>query len=138
MNEHPIIAFLSARLDEEEGATLGAWPAGGAWIAAKIGGEWEVVRDSPVARRLSVLREDDGGFDEDEARWLASHGPARVLREVKAKRGVLLIHSRGGTTGDGLTLCTQCEWEGWPCDTVRSIAAVYADHPDYKSEWLMP
>jgi hypothetical protein len=31
--------------------------------------------------------------------------------------------------------CSTCGDVPWPCDTVRLLAIVFADHPDYRNEW---
>lgn len=53
------------------------------------------------------------------------HDPARVLREVEAKRKVVDRYAwlrEHGDTGDA-------RW------VLPLLAAVYADHPDYRPEW---
>lgn len=79
-------------------------------------------------------------LDEDEARarrgspdaWLLG---SRTLREVEAKRDILRRH---GPAGDPVS-CLWCSEDyrpyPWPCPDVRSIAAVWSDHPDYRPEW---
>lgn len=71
--------------------------------------------------------------------------PARVLREVAAKRAILERHAPHQPAFGGLA----CNWcsedvddrpsvakEPWPCDDIRAIAAVWSDHPDYRAEWV--
>jgi Family of unknown function (DUF6221) len=60
-----------------------------------------------------------------------------ALRMVEAGRAILAEHA-GGYPG----YCAVChaggfDWdpERWPCATVRALAAVYSDHPDYRDEW---
>ena len=101
-----IVEFLRARLDEDEAvARGGADPYVLAerhgWVP--VGAEWEHV---------------------------ARHGdPARVLREVEAKRRIIQEH------------VDQVEMDD-PCVPIvagerllRHLGAVYADHPDYDPEW---
>ena len=59
--------------------------------------------------------------------------PARVLREVDAKRKILALHEPNDVTGPGRA----CRWCGhlWPCDEVRILVAVWSDHPDYDPAW---
>jgi hypothetical protein len=87
---------------------------------------------------------------------------ARVLREVEAKRAILAEHfiltnedrseayeefsvvpwgAKGGA-GDQGSGCVTCHYYGMGgvkgygiCRTVRLLAAVYSDHPDYRQEW---
>jgi hypothetical protein len=60
--------------------------------------------------------------------------PARVLREVQAKRAILREHTPH--TRGRHTVCSSCSYGNslgatWPCLTVEKTAAVYSDHPDY-------
>jgi hypothetical protein len=71
--------------------------------------------------------------------------PSAVLAECKAKRAITGEH--GKDESSSADYCETCaEWwkselgEGpppvaYPCPTVRALAAVYADHPDYQQEW---
>jgi Family of unknown function (DUF6221) len=56
--------------------------------------------------------------------------PARVLAECKAKRAIVGRHQQY----EGNGICEECRHYD-PCDTLRFLAAVYADHPDYREEW---
>lgn len=75
-------------------------------------------------------------------RYVARHDPARVLREVAAKRRVMQRHHRSdaSTVSDYCAGCAH-DPEGWPeielndCPELRDLAAVYSDHPDYRPEW---
>lgn len=76
---------------------------------------------------------------------VARFGPARVLAECAAKRAIINEHEIDLEMRD--PYCDSCaEWwkcvlgEGppmvkYPCPTVRAIAAVYKDHPDYQQGW---
>lgn len=60
---------------------------------------------------------------------------ARVLREVEAKRAVLGLHVLGER------VCDRCS-DDWhtqlrPCRTVKILATVYRDHPNYREEWAL-
>lgn len=54
----------------------------------------------------------------------------RVLAECEAKRRIIAEH-------DGAHHCVRHidPDDNVDCDTIRSLAAVYADHPDYREEW---
>jgi hypothetical protein len=62
--------------------------------------------------------------------------PARVLREVEAKRAILTLHA-GSVDHDypqEAPVCGTCgEWG--PCETLRALSPVYSDHPDYDPVW---
>lgn len=144
-----LIAFLRARLDEDEAAAkaahLGPWDL-----------ETEVGGFGPVAYVLMPLPPHKGARtgltryiplgtqDADTAAHIARHDPARVLREVEAHRAILARHA--ATRGSFQLICPVCwtigridgadlEGDPWPCVTVRHLAAVYSDHPDYDPEW---
>ncbi|TQN30599.1 hypothetical protein FHX37_0481 [Haloactinospora alba] len=71
---------------------------------------------------------------------IARNGPARVLAEVEAKRRIVAQHAPVPVNfGDEYT-CTTCAHsptskDPQPCGTLKLLAAVYADHPDYRKEW---
>ena len=91
---------------------------------------------------------------EDEA---LKHGgyPGRVLAECEAKRRIVEAHPLvtdqrrlvpawpGSAPG---VACANCGGNPvdssapiediGPCDTLLALAAVYADHPDYRQEWV--
>lgn len=126
-----LIAFVTARLDEDE-------------VAAKAiledpdyEAEWHeqssgVLYVGPGSERYPL----DGLCpigDSRLTRYIARHDPARVLREVEAKRAMLAEHdTRDWRIGDRVH---DCQWQSWPCNTLRQITAVWADHPDYRDEW---
>lgn len=126
-----LAGFLAARLnDDERSVTLGR--------AALDDLRFELKRGDPYEQRLSSRIED--GLDAQSVAW-----EARVLREVAAKRAILAEHPHermGGRTARredvGCTLCGQddgVQWhEGW-CATIRALAAVYADHPEFDPAW---
>ena len=115
-----LIAFLNARLDEDEtaanAATQGPWQAG-----ETPGNRKTMIPCIFVAYGTArpdaghVLYEADYGTPADVA-CIARHDPARVLREVAAKRAILASHSVTWTV-------------------VEQLAAVYSYHPDYRAEW---
>jgi hypothetical protein len=110
-----LAAFLAARLNEDEG--------GANWYAERMANTLEPVLT-----------------------WRNVPLDVRMLREVAAKRAIIDVHSPGYPVTfpepSGQPTCGVChagtwDWdpEGWPCATVRAIAAVYSDHPDYRAEW---
>ncbi len=118
-----LIVFLTARLDETEARALAARED---WDDESQQYEWNDLSEAVYAH----------------ARCL---DPALVLREVEAKRKILAAHgpdliNRFGSARS--PLCLVCltdregyeeQWEAdpWPCLTLRALAAVYSDHPDY-------
>lgn len=121
-----LVAFLAARLDEDEEA------------ARQVEGTWRQIDQT------GVIVASDGRHAEEcaSAHWagvaehIARHDPARVLRDVAARRAIVtswrasnaemqtpLPDDRNIGVADGLD------------EAVCYLAAVYADHPDYQEEW---
>ncbi|MFI5967725.1 DUF6221 family protein [Streptomyces asoensis] len=76
------------------------------------------------------------GFHPTIALHVALRDPARVLREVEAKRRMLARHVLSPATGDPELPWDNrddCQYDGetWPCDDLLDLASPYADHPDY-------
>jgi len=65
------------------------------------------------------------------ADYIAHHDPARVLAECKAKRQIV----ESCTAGFAATSEAQLGWGAQGDTVLRALAAVYADHSDYRSEW---
>jgi hypothetical protein len=96
-----------------------------------------------------------GNPDAAAREHIARHDPARVLREVEAKRAIIgeqtSDHAPVESEYGGLTCRTCVAWqddegvhefgisipERWPCRVARAAAAVYSDHPDYDPEWAI-
>jgi hypothetical protein len=119
-----LLQFLRDRLDEDEQA------ARRASSSRKSGGEWQFVDmqvragdGAPVTAHTWV----------GEGTHIARHDPARVLREVDAKRQIVDQYDSIGNPPPG---------EIGP-DLVRAelgrvlrlLALQYSDHPDYRQEW---
>lgn len=66
----------------------------------------------------------------------------RTLAECAAKRAIIEEHYwRSAEGARGCGLCNYSRDYGWeetgPCKTVRALAAIYKDHPDYQQEWAL-
>ena len=118
-----LAGFLAARLDEDEAASA----AGASTRLALSVRRVTRYPDTASRRALTMMgRHDD---------------PARVLREVEAKRKILAEHRIDPELLPGV--CYRCRygvpahWESadWPCPTLRALAAPYSDHPDYDPGW---
>lgn len=128
-----LTAFITARLDEDEAmanavanaAARSVWTSSGAHVfAAAKPGRPEV----PITGYLP-----DGMADH-----IARHDPARVLREVAARRRTLERHRN---CGHGVGYCDD-GGHGWYddargalCNEKLDLAAAWSDHPDYREEW---
>jgi hypothetical protein len=90
-------------------------------------------------------------LEDDDARGWAIAYAQRVLAECAAKRTILEDHEPVDYSGIGMAspnACVLCgaernmhDWEwipnSFPCNTVRGLASVYSDHPDYRQEWAI-
>lgn len=94
------------------------------------------------------LDEDEERLDAiDHIQAPAGH-MARERREVEVKRRIVDDHEpvilRGGSGAryyETTRVCRSCEpprqfpESAVPCQTLKLLASVYADHPDYRGEW---
>lgn len=145
-----IIEFLKARLAEDETAAMAATP--GPWEWDGFDREYR----SRVSQRVTTgteLGDEVGSAGDRDARHIIRHNPARVLREVAAKRVIVAEY-------EAAVRRKKAEWENY-ADWVdgnargprpsfegpdpklipglersaRHLAAVYSDHPDYDQSW---
>lgn len=148
-----LVEFLNRCIDEDEriasAATPGPWryDQGKHW--RKPGTSWfeEAVfagPDGADAICVAGTGETDDWQSMADAEHVALHDPARVLREVEAKRRLLKPHSTGDfpydPDGDGpgnyswTERCDEC-YKPTPCPTVRALASAYSDRPGYDPSW---
>ena len=155
-----LLQFLRARLDEEAADARAA-------ASKRGGGTWEAVLGDDF--RSSVCgryHEGELGYpsrpviidpdDHETSVHIARHDPARVLREVEAKRRTMELHGivhrdimwleSGAETTAELPVCGLCvprhsayrdrdDVPEGPCATLRLLALPYADHHDYRPQW---
>lgn len=118
------IAFIEARLAADEQTAKAA-------IGAGERGEW-TADGCCVEGDIHIY--DEGGHDERQAEHIARHDPARVLREVEAKRQLLEMYREAKVYYDANRSAPAGEAHGlWTA--VRLLALAWADHPDYRAEW---
>lgn len=131
-----IVAFLNARLDEDEAAATPGedWSFGFGASSHNIFNEEGDYVAVCIAQAI-------GNDPVRNAEHIARHNPARVLREVKAKRRTMARHY---ADDDGS--CVGCHFANdetrWAetieeCPELRDMASVYADHPDYGPAWTI-
>jgi hypothetical protein len=126
-----LAAFISARLSEDEAMAYGLCGNGlhlARWV---VSGDSIFVGTEPRPEQpIAHAR------DERVRQHIARHDPARVLREVTAKRAIVARYGEPlaglGNLGDQLQL-SQEKTGLW--FAVRELAAVWSDHPDYRAEW---
>lgn len=105
-----VIEFLEARIAEDEALALGASEGRFSWASVDY----------------NAANCEAHGY-----RW----SPTRVIAECAAKWAIIAEHPRDddGFCYDSITHMRGCKWE-WPCPTIRALAAIYKDHPDYRLE----
>ena len=145
-----LISFLRTQLDEDERVAREAADGdSGRWF---FGEKWNVYRAEDIGDDAGEVNElVVYGNVKPQSEHIARHDPARVLREVEAKRRILDVHAAEG--GE----CTTCHVEDWqehydfdtetetyapecrsvvhPCPTLRWLALPFADRPGYQEEW---
>ena len=136
MSDLTLAKFLAARLDEDEAAAREAYYEGQRWITEEEGVyRWPDDELVHMAGRKA------------DARHIARHDPARVLREVEATRKILAelpaySKQRRGLR-DYMYLPENAGYHSGHADgtddaayyVLRQLAAVHSDHPDYREEW---
>lgn len=121
--------FLAARLDEDEAAAKAAaedyrptWKP--VWILASEAANLVDLDGMPLG----------GTHVRSTAGHIARHDPARVLRDVEAKRAILARYGEYSGTNIGEHLQWSQEQQGL-YRAMCALAAVWSDHPDYQQEW---
>ncbi|MFD8805596.1 DUF6221 family protein [Streptomyces sp. NPDC059597] len=137
-----LVEWLRAQLDEDERIARAA--------SEYTEAEWRLDEDGetvlwwPPEPRVAD-KEREKGLPVVSDRWrgqtiyaraaphVAAHDPARVLREIDAKRRILAEHWLNGW------VCDTCDngevGQTFPCATLRLLALPYADRPGYREEW---
>ncbi|MBT2537215.1 DUF6221 family protein [Arthrobacter sp. ISL-69] len=129
-----ITEFLLARIAEDEAAALPFRNDLGEtkqWQCDEIGGAVRYVGPRPFG--LPDLLATCGIHA--EAAHIARHDPARVLAECAAKRAII-ANSADAQPG----YMDDRSWNGFSSchdDALYALAAVYADHPEYRQEWAV-
>lgn len=138
-----IAEFLEARIVEDE--DLARKADSGRWLPEDKGVTFEFYGEEfPEGEAQARMVADTRANQNHIAQW----DPTRVLAECAAKRAILGLHGPvkddgwlSGSAHDYLW-CGSCgsiddSPEPHPCDTLKALAAIYADHPDYQQEWAL-
>jgi hypothetical protein len=127
-----MIAFAEARLDEDEVAARAA--TSGTWHATERTDGMTVVTALepmywPVTERHSV----------PDGEHIARHDPARVLRDVEAKRARIERYKRavevGGANPSSFVRGQDDGYAEACLDSIRDDTATWSDHPEYREGW---
>lgn len=143
-----LVEFLRARLDEDEqtataatSATFGEDPT---WTS-KDDGTGEQTHGYVMADHTAICGHDGDDVLLPVADHIARHDPARVLREVEAKRRILTAIDGVFEWGERARESDMDEEyhqavavEAVLVGLAMGLAAVYSDHPDYQQEWAIP
>ena len=124
-----IVQFLEARLAEDEEAARDAagWDSSG---SVRDEGRWrrDGVNSVIDSARRMVVYGDGAAPDDSKAEHIVRHDPACVLREVAAKRAIIVALK------DGDLRLFSGLWKA-----IELLAVPYSDHPDYeKVESIFP
>ena len=119
-----ILTFLRARLDEDEAAAK--WASKGPWKLRAGGYVVGGPNDRDGGPAVSVAT----GAQQWNGNHIIRHDPARVLREVAAKRELIAEceNDHAGNSPD--------HYDGYWA-AAFAFAAVYSDHSDYDSDWRL-
>jgi hypothetical protein len=137
VTETGLVEWLRTQLDEDERIARAATP--GPWKQARERGvEWV-----SSAEYWAVADCSDADPARENAEHVAAWDPARVLREIDAKRQTLDEHQDANDGACGA--CVDGHWgypthggsspQRFPCRTLRLLALPYADRPGYHEEW---
>jgi hypothetical protein len=118
-------AFIEARLAEDERAALAIKPELRGWQTA---GGWPEHYPTKVVSGEVLIVDDDADMATEVMPHIVRHDPARVLREVAAKRA-LLLEIDSELADDPSVI------EGMTGDRLQIMASVWSDHPDFRTEW---
>jgi hypothetical protein len=126
--------WLTVQLNEDERIARAATP--GPWEQSGIG---EYGWGVSFSRPGDGIEADDSDQGRADAEHIAEHDPARVLREIDAKRKTvaLCVPPLVDVTGPGDTERSFVPGEGppWGLDVLKLLALPYADRPGYREEW---
>ncbi|WP_098010476.1 DUF6221 family protein [Streptomyces sp. sk226] len=135
-----LVQFLRDRLAEDEqaarAATWDEWDSAH-WTAhhrARYDGRWVIVDHAEEGvTELTPHAADDAGV----AQHIARHDPARVLREVEAKRRLLTDYEENAADLDAQHAPDMdCVGRADGLETaLQHLATAYADRPDYRDAW---
>ncbi|MFF1834169.1 DUF6221 family protein [Streptomyces sp. NPDC058231] len=126
-----LMQFLRDRLTEDEQiARVASRPP---WQRDYRAAFMHGIRDAAGRALVS-----DGLMKSQDVCHIVHHDPARVLREVEAKRGLLKRYEEPETSAalsDSFNKLTASVERTVLIEVFRHLALTYADHPDYREEW---
>lgn len=144
-----LIAFVRARLDEEEAAAKNCADSSGnlSWSDCTVMASGDhTIRTVPGNRPVARVRLADSAARDGRtlnpvacANHIARHDPARVLRDIEADRKLLAAYQKTLSLPPGRDPQVEGEDEiGWRLAlefAIKLRAARFSDHPDYDQGW---
>jgi len=131
-----LIAFLEARLAEDEATARGVKPLG---HTDALGG---IRIEHAFAVTRLVASGEDGSYrgeaDEAAAAHFRRHDPARVLRGAAALHQILRMYREATAGGSLVSPFLRGQDDGFRQaleEVLKVKANVWAGHPDFRSEW---
>jgi hypothetical protein len=135
-----LITFLRARLQEDEDTAQAA--ARAAENGYNSEPPWEFDGDEMVSADGRGILTGPWGIEHEIARHVERFQPARVLREVEAKRRVMERHC----LSDATKFTAYCagghyDSDGYPevelqdCPELQDMAFIWNDHEDWSNAW---
>jgi hypothetical protein len=123
-----LVDFLRARLDEDEALAMEAPP-----------GPWHIGNAVDPTQPCNVHTFPGARLVADDLNWLvaehiARYNPARVLREIEAKREALAHYERirqHARQGEEVYVLA----EGAVAKQIAIMATAYSDRPGYREDW---
>lgn len=124
--------FLALRLAEDERMAK-AVAGSGHWSPYIEGGDdgW-AIEDDEAGDPGAIIG------DEAMAKHIARHDPARVLREVEARRRLIHRYERAVAASESVVAFVNGQDDGYrqAClDATRDAVEEYDGHPEYLEEW---
>lgn len=138
-----IVEFLRARLDEDEAAARRVHQPYRLYACNDGCIEEPIRNDELFGEHQGEYEQEDGedALPNHHNSWALIYDPARVLREVEAKRAMVGLHDQGGERWEGFPRADKqvpyClhDQQAAPCPMIRLLAQPFADHPDYDPAW---
>lgn len=144
-----LVEFLRARIEQRKAVAQKA--AKGPWSKIleswNVGDAWAITRPrSPGEKEYPTYEVVGGGYmpggvwEEADADHIALNDPQDTIARCDAELAILALHVPG-RSGEcvicdaGAGSCGCVGWGDYPCDTLKLLAAAYADHGDYQEIW---
>lgn len=134
--QQTLTEFITARLDEDEAAALAAREdssVDGEYLPWRLSGD---IGTDLYAGHIYMAGGAYGGMDEGVAHHIVRHDPARVLREVAAKRVIVKDHLEDHSPEhDCAEHLKSLRSEHSGCYVIVQLVAIYSDHESYLPKW---